>query len=119
MLLDRKVDVLTFTSASTVRNFVRLYGVEPVADKSNEIPAARTLLDRLELDGTIALMDALHTQVETARTVVQGGGGDYVLIIKANQSGLLEQAQNLLPEDFSPSTPERGERPRAPGMARH
>jgi len=90
----------------------RTLGVEPVADKSNEIPAARTLLDRLELDGTIALMDALHTQVETARTVVQGGGGDYVLIIKANQSGLLEQAQNLLPEDFSPSPPERGERPR-------
>ena len=32
MLLDKKVDVVTFTSASTVRNFVRLYGVEPVAD---------------------------------------------------------------------------------------
>jgi uroporphyrinogen III methyltransferase / synthase len=32
MLLDHKVDVVTFTSASTVRNFVRLYGVEPVAD---------------------------------------------------------------------------------------
>jgi uroporphyrinogen III methyltransferase/synthase len=32
MLLDRKVDVLTFTSASTVRNFVRLYGAGPVAD---------------------------------------------------------------------------------------
>jgi uroporphyrinogen III methyltransferase / synthase len=32
MLLDRKVDVVTFTSASTVRNFVRLYGTEPVAD---------------------------------------------------------------------------------------
>jgi uroporphyrinogen III methyltransferase / synthase len=32
MLLDRKVDVVTFTSASTVRNFVRLYGVDPVAD---------------------------------------------------------------------------------------
>jgi uroporphyrinogen III methyltransferase / synthase len=32
MLLDRKVDVLTFTSASTVRNFVRLYGTEPMAD---------------------------------------------------------------------------------------
>ena len=32
LLLDRKVDVVTFTSASTVRNFVRLYGVEPVAD---------------------------------------------------------------------------------------
>jgi uroporphyrinogen III methyltransferase / synthase len=32
MLLDHKVDALTFTSASTVRNFVRLYGSEPVAD---------------------------------------------------------------------------------------
>lgn len=91
----------------------RTLGVEPVADKSNEIPAGRTLLDRLELDGAIVLMDALHTQVETARTVVQQGGGDYVLIIKANQSGLFEQAQHLLPEDFSPSTPERGERARA------
>ena len=42
-----------------------------LAGKSNEIPAARTLLERLELDGTIALMDALHPQVETARTVVR------------------------------------------------
>ena len=33
-------------------------------------------LDRLDLDGTIALMDALHTQVATARCVVQEGGGD-------------------------------------------
>ena len=32
MLLDKQVDVLTFTSASTVRNFVRLYGVDPIAD---------------------------------------------------------------------------------------
>lgn len=40
----------------------RTLGVEPVADKSNEIPAGQTLLDRLDLDGTIALMDALHTQ---------------------------------------------------------
>ena len=32
MLLDKKVDVVTFTSASTVRNFVQLYGAEPVAD---------------------------------------------------------------------------------------
>jgi predicted transposase YbfD/YdcC len=76
--------------------------VETVDQKSNEIPAGRTLLNRLDLDGTIALMDAMHTQVETARTVVQEGGGDYVLVIKGNQSGLLEQAQTLLPESFSP-----------------
>jgi hypothetical protein len=83
----------------------RTLGVEAVASKSNEIPAAQTLLDRLELDGTIALMDALHTQVVTARQIVQEGGGDYVLFVKGNQSGLLAQAKHFLPEDFSPSTP--------------
>ena len=85
----------------------RTLSIQAVADKSNEIPAAQTLLDRLELDGTIALMDALHTQVQTARVIVQEGGGDYVLFVKGNQPGLLQQAQHLLPEDFSPSTAAR------------
>ena len=83
----------------------RTLGVEAVADKSNEIPAGQTLLDRLELDGTIALMDALHTQVKTAHGIVQEGGGNFVLFVKGNQSGLLTQAQHFLPEDFSPATP--------------
>ena len=83
----------------------RTLGVEAVADKSNEIPAGQTLLDRLELGGTIALMDALRTQTQTARTVVQERGGDFVLFVKGNQPGLLRQAQHILPEDFSPSAP--------------
>jgi uroporphyrinogen-III synthase len=32
MLLDRKIDVVTFTSPSAVRNFVELLGEEPAAD---------------------------------------------------------------------------------------
>lgn len=32
MLLDQKIDVVTFTSASTVRNFVRILGAEQAAD---------------------------------------------------------------------------------------
>ena len=32
MLLDRRIDVVTFTSASAVRNFVRVVGAEPAAD---------------------------------------------------------------------------------------
>lgn len=82
----------------------RTLGVETVADKSNEIPAGQTLLERLELDGMIALMDALHPQQKTARAIVQEGGGDFVLFVKANQSGLLTQARHFLPEAFSPST---------------
>jgi hypothetical protein len=87
-------------------------GVEAVADKSHEIPAAQTLLGRLEVDGAIALMDAPHTQTQTARSIVQEGGGDFVLFVKGNQAGLLKQAQHFLPEDFCPSTVASGERPR-------
>jgi hypothetical protein len=83
----------------------RTLAVEAVADKSNEIPAGQTLLERLDLDGVIALMDALHTQTLTARTIVQERGGDYVFFVKGNQPGLLSQAKHLLPENFSPSTP--------------
>jgi len=97
----------------------RTLGVEPVADKSNEIPAGQTLLERLDLEGTIALMDALHTQVETARSVVQEGGGDYVLFVKGNQKSLRDQARHFLPEDFSPSTPDGRTGARADRVARH
>ncbi len=96
----------------------RTLGVEAVRDKSNEIPAAQTLLGRLQLDGAIALMDALHTQTQTARSIVQEGGGDFVLFVKGNQAGLLKQAQHFLPEDFSPSTPAGGQGPRPHRMAR-
>ena len=91
----------------------RSLGVEAVASKSNEIPAGQTLLDRLDLEGTIALMDALHTQVQTARAIVQEGGGDFVQFVKGNQSGLLDQAKHFLPEDFSPSTPAGRSGPRS------
>lgn len=97
----------------------RTLGVQPVADKSNEIPAGQTLLDRLDLDGTIALMDAMHTQVETARAIVQEGGGDYVLFVKGNQESLENQARHFLPEVFSPSIPDGGCGPRPHRMARH
>ncbi|MHC1765133.1 MAG: ISAs1 family transposase [Verrucomicrobiia bacterium] len=96
----------------------RTLGVETVADKSNEIPAGQTLLVRLDLDGTIALMDALHTQVETAKGIVQEGGGDFVLFVKGNQETLQKQARHFLPEDFSPSTPDGGKWPRPDRMAR-
>jgi uroporphyrinogen-III synthase len=32
MLLDRRIDAVTFTSASTVRNFARIIGEEQAAD---------------------------------------------------------------------------------------
>jgi hypothetical protein len=92
--------------------------LEPVADKSNEIPAARTLLDRLDLDGKIALLDALHTQVETARQIVQAHGGHYVLVVKGNQPGLQQQAATLVPaRAFPPASDHAGKEQRPLGTA--
>ena len=96
----------------------RTLGVEAVADKSNEIPAGQTLLDRLDLDGPIALMDALHTQVRTAHATVQEGGGNYVMVAKGNQATLQLQAQLSLPESFSPSSDDARLGPRADRVAR-
>lgn len=97
----------------------RSLGVEAVAEKSNEIPAGQTLLDRLDLDGTIALMDALHTQVETGGSIVQENGGDFVFVVKGNQKTLLGQAKNLLPENFSPSADDGERGARTDRVARH
>ena len=81
----------------------RWLDLERVADKSNEIPAAQTLIGRLDLEDKIAVLDALHTQVETARAIVQDQGGEYVLCIKGNQPALQRQAQRLLPASLPPS----------------
>ncbi len=40
LLLDKQVDVVTFTSASTVRNFCRLYGADAVADLLRSVTIA-------------------------------------------------------------------------------
>lgn len=59
-------------------------GQVAVATKSNEIPAARQLLEHLDLAGAVITMDAMHTQRETAARIT-AGGGDYVFTVKGNQ----------------------------------
>ena len=68
-------------------------GSEMVADKSNEIPAARDLFPRLDLDGKTVSLDALHTQAETARALVLEHGADYLLTVKANQATVQENIE--------------------------
>jgi len=84
----------------------RWLGSEPVAQKSNEIPAAQHLLRRLDLDGSLVTADAMHTQSQTGRIVVQEKGGDYLFTIKGNQKGVANNARELhhnLSHAFSPS----------------
>ncbi len=58
-----------------------------VADKSNEIPALRRLLEPPGLNGTVVSADAMHTQVDTAQWI-RGRGGHYVLTSLDNQKTL-------------------------------
>ncbi|VBA45078.1 ISAs1 family transposase [Mycobacterium attenuatum] len=45
--------------------------------KSNEIPAARTLLGHCDRDGAVVALDAMHTQTNTA-TAITDAGSDYI-----------------------------------------
>ena len=84
----------------------RWLGSEAVAEGSNEIPAVQRLLPRVDLEGSLVTADALHTQTETARIVVQERGADYLFTVKGNQKGVAANAQQLyhsLSGAFSPS----------------
>jgi hypothetical protein len=81
-------------------------GSAVVDQKTNEIPVARELFKRLELEGRFVSLDALHTRGETARALVLEHGADYLLTLKGNQPTVREQIQKLVaaPQaDFPPS----------------
>ena len=65
MLLEQEIDVVTFTSASTVRNFVKVLGADPVADLLNTTvvaaigPVTADAAARLNIQTTI--MPATYT----------------------------------------------------------
>ena len=65
MLLDQEIDIVTFTSASTVRNFVKVLGADPAADLLNTTvvaaigPVTADAAARLNIQTTI--MPATYT----------------------------------------------------------
>jgi hypothetical protein len=76
-----------------------------VDTKTNEIPVARELFKKLDLDGRKVSLDALHTQTQTARELVLEHGADYLLTVKDNQPTLRANIEKLVaapPADFSP-----------------
>jgi predicted transposase YbfD/YdcC len=60
--------------------------------KTNEIKAIKTVLEQIVLSGRVLTMDALLTQRQVAQTIVDKGG-DYVMIVKANQPKLQEEIE--------------------------
>lgn len=62
---------------------------EFIEDKTNEIPTAPKLLNRLDLTNTIITFDALNTQEKTIEHIIKNHG-DYVAPVKANQEILYQ-----------------------------
>ncbi|WP_169847206.1 ISAs1 family transposase [Rhodococcus triatomae] len=65
------------------------------ADKSNEISAVRRLLRGIDLVGAVVTVDAMHTQKATARCLRERCRAEYVMVVKANQPGLLARIREL------------------------
>lgn len=81
-------------------------GQQQVDRKSNEITAFKPLLESLDMVGKIVTADAMQTQVENARFVVEEKDADYIFPVKQNQGTLFETVRNLEEGDFSPSIPD-------------
>jgi hypothetical protein len=67
-----------------------------IDDKSNEIPALPDLLAPLNLDGVVVTADALNTQRESARHIVQDKGAHYLFTVKDNQKKLRKRIEQRL-----------------------
>lgn len=67
---------------------------QAVADKTNAIPVALDLLRHMMLEGRIVTRDALLTQRQMAQHLVDAGG-DYVMVVTANQPQLWEDMQTV------------------------
>lgn len=69
-------------------------GQVKVADKSNEITAIPKLLNLLDVQGCIVTIDAMGTQTDIAKQIIDQGA-DYVLSLKGNQRHLHEDVEQL------------------------
>ena len=76
-----------------------------IDEKTNEIPMIQPLLNDLHIKGKVVTADALHTQVKTARYIVEDKEADYLFIVKDNQKRLRDDISVLRAKDFSPCAP--------------
>lgn len=79
-----------------------------VDSKTNEIPMVPTLLDDLDLKERVVTFDALHTQKETARYLVEDKEAEYLFTVKDNQKTLKQDIRDLNLCSFPPSSPNNG-----------
>jgi predicted transposase YbfD/YdcC len=88
---SRGSEPLHLVSAWATRQRLVL-GQEAVSGKSNEITAIPLLLERLAFKGALVTIDAIGTQDEIARTILERGG-NYLLALKANRPATFKDVE--------------------------
>lgn len=78
-------------------------GQVAVEATTNEIPKLPQLLDPLPIQGAVVTADALHTQHDTARYIVENKHADYLFTVKDNQATLRQDIEALNLSAFPPS----------------
>ena len=66
-----------------------------VSEKTNEITRVKPLFKGLDIEGSVVTGDALLTQREIARHIVEEKKADYLFTVKGNQQELLEDIRAL------------------------
>jgi predicted transposase YbfD/YdcC len=72
---------------------------EEIATKTNEIPMAQALMEKLGLSGYIFTFDALHCQEKTLQTA-QETGNEVIVQVKGNQKTLFNDCQTISETTF-------------------
>lgn len=87
--------------AAVVHDSGEVLAQQEVDEKSNEIPAAQPLLDKIDVKDKVITADAMHTQVDLAN-YIKKREADYVFIVKDNQGNLKKDISTLEDDDFFP-----------------
>lgn len=87
-----KTSPIHMVSAWACKNNLVL-GQVKTSEKSNEITAIPELLDIINIAGNIITIDAMGTQKEIAKKIINRDA-DYILAVKANQPRLLEHIKD-------------------------
>lgn len=67
----------------------------PVDSKTNEITQVQPLIEELDLKGAVVTADALLTQRELAKHLVNQKGAHYLFTVKGNQPNLLDDLKQV------------------------
>jgi hypothetical protein len=87
--------------AAVAHGSAEVVAQEEVDEKTNEIKVAKSLLDKVDIEGKVVTADALHTQVDLAE-YIKSRKAYYVFCVKGNQGKLQKEIEELEDSDFSP-----------------